>query len=73
MSFYNRNSGMGFVWLAPVVELVGGAMKSQPISGQFIEPTAPTSPLVIAAGALGGLLIVGGLIYLAMPKKGRGR
>lgn len=64
MSFYKRQPAMGFAWLAPVVQLVGGALQSQPVQGQYIEPTQQTSPLAIAAGAIGGLAVVGGLLYL---------
>ena len=63
--FYRRGpASMGFVWLAPLVQLVGGAMQSHSAAGTYIEPTQPTSPLVIAAGALGGLAVAGGLVYL---------
>jgi len=66
MSFYRRQHrpSMGFAWIAPVVQLVGGALQSHPAGGQYIQPVQPTSSLAVAAGAIGGLAVAGGLLYL---------
>lgn len=64
-AFYRRpQPQMGFVWLAPLVQIVGGALQSHPAGGQYVQPLEPTSNLAIAAGAIGGLAVVGGLLYL---------
>ncbi len=65
MSFYKRsNPSMGFVWLAPVVQLVGGALQTQPLNSNiYAAPRA--NPFLVAAGVIGGLGLVGGIIYFA--------
>lgn len=65
MSFYKprRQPQMGIAWLAPVVDIVGGALKSNPMQDQQFIPQERTNPLAVAAGALGGLALVGGLVY----------
>ncbi len=62
-SFYRRQRpAMGFVWLAPVVQLVGGALQSHPVGDKnYIQGP---NPAVVAAAALGGLAVIGGLFYL---------
>lgn len=66
MSFYRRRPQMGFVWLAPVVELVGGALKSQPINAELVQEK-PSLLVPILAGTV-GLGIVGGLVYFLVRK-----
>ena len=62
MSFYNRsNASMGFVWLAPVVQLVGDAMKTKQFAP--IQEEAPPSPVVPILLGLGGVALLGGLAY----------
>jgi len=67
MSFYKRGpASMGFVWLAPLIQVVGGALKSEPVHSEFVEEK--TNPLVpIAIGAV-GLGIVGGLVYFLVKR-----
>ncbi len=68
MSFYSRRPrpSMGFVWLAPLVSIVGGALQSRPVEGEL--PPEQSNPLVpIAIGAV-GLGIVGGLVYFLVRK-----
>ncbi len=67
MSFYRRGPQMGFVWLAPLVGMVSGALQSQPLneSGLPIERTSPIVPIVAATVGLG---IVGGLVYILVRK-----
>lgn len=66
MSFYKprRQPQMGFVWLAPLIQLVGGAVSSQPIGGKSYIETIPVNPLAVAAAAVGGVAVVGGVLYL---------
>lgn len=63
MSFYRRPPAMGFAWIAPVAQFVGGAMKSQPVEGEGLIPQQPQSSALTIAAALGGLAITGGLLY----------
>ncbi len=68
MSFYRRRPppSMGFAWLAPVVQLVGGALSSQPVNNEFVpERQNPLVPIAIGAVGLG---IVGGLVYFLVRK-----
>ncbi len=68
MSFYRRRPqpSMGFVWLAPVVQLLGGALASQPMQSEFVQER-PNPIVPIAIGAV-GLGIVGGLVYFLVRK-----
>ncbi len=67
MSFYKRRPAqMGLVWLAPVVDFVSGALRSQPIEGGL--PPVQTNPLVPIAIGVVGLGVVGGLIYILVKK-----
>ncbi len=63
MSFYSRRHRpqMGFVWLAPVVQLIGGALQSHPVD---MAPPPPAPSLVggILLG-LGAVVVLGGLAY----------
>jgi len=67
MSFYSRHPSMGFFWVAPAVQLLGSALSSQPIDSTIVPPK-PTDPALIAAGILGGIAIIGGVLYLAVRK-----
>lgn len=65
MSFYRRQRpSMGFAWLPMVAQVVGGALQSHPVEGSDIPPMRETSPAVVAIGVLGGVAVVGGLLYL---------
>ena len=65
MSFYRRQRPqMGFVWLAPVLQLVGGAMQSHPVGAGSI-PQEQSNPIVPIALAVGGVALVGGILYFA--------
>lgn len=66
MSFHRRHQSpsLGFAWLTPVVQLVGGALQSHPVEGQYIAPQQPTNSLLVVAGVLGGVAIAGGILYL---------
>ncbi len=68
MSFYRRRPqpSMGFVWLAPVVQLLSGALQSQPVQNEFIPEK--TNVLVPIAVGVVGLGIVGGLVYFLVRK-----
>ncbi len=68
MSFYRRRPqpSMGFVWLAPVVQLLGGALQSQPVSGEL--PQSQSNPLVPLAIGAAGLGLVGGLLYFVWKR-----
>ena len=63
MSFYRRQPALGFAWIPAAVQLVGGALKSQPIEGGIMAPE-PSSPVVPVLLAVGGLGLVCGLLYL---------
>lgn len=66
MSFYKpqrRMGQMGLIWLAPVIDMIGGALKSTPVGSEQYIVQEKTNGLAIAAGAVGGLALVGGLVY----------
>ena len=73
MSFYSRRPpAMGFVWLAPVVQLVGGALQSHPVGGTYIKPPPAQNSAVTVVATIGGLAVVGGLFYLVWTDTKRG-
>lgn len=63
MSFYRRSPSMGLAWIPAAVQLVGGALQSQPLEGGIIAPKAsnPVVPILLVVGGLG---LIGGLGYL---------
>lgn len=63
-TFYRRPSALGFAWIPMVAQVVGGALQSQPIEGQYIPPAPATSPALVAVAAVGGLAVIGGLLYM---------
>ncbi len=70
MSFYKprqTQGRMGLVWLAPVIDMLSGALKSNPVESQYIVQEK-TNPLAVAAGAVGGLALVGGLLYFVWKR-----
>lgn len=69
MSFYKRRQppAMGFAWIAPIVQLVGGALQSHPADPNYVPPDQ-SNGLAVAAASLGGLALVGGILYFVWKR-----
>lgn len=70
MSFYR--SRMGMAWIAPLVQLVGGATQSKPLDTRnpYAELERGNTALT-AALAIGGLVLIGGAAYYVLRPRRR--